>query len=126
MILRCHIDREFDGIVILESEPQMRNIISSSEIKNSIYVPMPYIIFTVRYKKHKNEFIYPGVFGCGLHVHGCRKSLTSINDDVVLLPTDDYANGLVCTDHRCDNRRYDSITNLVNDVITMWWNSRHN
>jgi len=98
-----------------------------SQTRNNIRVPLPYILFTIRYVKlSSGKFTYPGIYGSGLHVYGNLKPLSDFSDKVVYLPTD-YANykGLVCTDHGSDNKKFDSVPQLVNYVVTHWWSHMH-
>lgn len=127
MKMRYHLDRMQDGLVVLESEPQLRSIFVYSQTRSNIRVPLPHILFTIRYVKlSSGMFSYPGIYGSGLHVYGNMKPLADMNDDVVYLPTD-YANykGLVCTDHGSDNKKFKTVTELVNYVVTHWWSHLH-
>jgi hypothetical protein len=113
--------------VVLESEPQLRSLFVYSQTRSTMRVPLPHILFTVRYQKlSSGMFSYPGIYGSGLHVHGNLKPLSDFTDKVVYLPTD-YSNyrGLVCTDHGSDNKKFKTVTELVNYVVTHWWSHLH-
>lgn len=128
MKLRYHLDRKQDGLIVLESEPQVRSLFINSQVRNMIRVPLPHMIFIVRYEKKPNGmFSYPGIYGSGLHIYGKSTSLSDFSDDVFLLPTDsqEFYNGMICTNHSSDNKEFDSITKLVNHVITLWWGHSH-
>jgi hypothetical protein len=125
MKLRYHLDRKHDGLVLLEAEPQVRSLFIYSQTKNTMRVPLPYILFTVRYTKNGKKVRYPGIYGSGLHVFCRIEPLTSVEDKVCLLPTDHNSRGLVCTDHGSDNKQYNSVQELVNYVVTHWWGHMH-
>lgn len=125
MKLRYHVDRPHDGLVIVESEPQMRNIFVYSQMKNTIRVPLPYIVFTVRYVKMGKVIAYPGTYQSGLHVFCRTEPVTKADDRVCFLPTDRNSRGLVCTDHGSDNKQFKSVKELVNYVVTHWWSHLH-
>jgi len=112
--------------VVLEAEPQLRSIFIYSQTRNMIRVPLPYILFTVRYVKlSSGKFSYPGVYGSGLSVYGNLKPLANVSDEVVYLPTDSENKGMVCTEHRSDNKNFNTVTELVNYVVTHWWGHIH-
>lgn len=125
MKLRYHIDREKDGLVILESEPQVRTIFVVSQLRNNIRVPFPHIIFTIRYEKLDDKFVYPGIYRSGLCVYGKLKPLNKLSDEVIYLPTDYIRKGLVCTNHSYDSKKFDSLKELVNFVVALWWSMSH-
>lgn len=130
MKMKYHLDRNQDGIVVLESEPQIRSLFVYSQNRNMIRVPLPYILFTVRYVKLSNGgFSYPGVYGSGLHVYANLKPLEDFSEEVFYLPTDSENGsnyrGLVCTDHGSDNMRFNTVEELVNYVVTLWWGHMH-
>lgn len=54
MKLRFNLEREQDGLLIVESEPQYRNLILPSSSSTHTLVPLPYIYFVVRYSKKDN------------------------------------------------------------------------
>ena len=126
MKLKYHIEKKDEGLIVLQSDPQYRNIFVQSSSHYLIRVPFPYIQFVIRYvKKKSGVLVFPGVYGTGLRVFGTLKSLETDQDDVFLLPTDDYQGGYVCTDHHYDNKEYSSVKELVNDVINLWWGTQH-
>lgn len=127
MKMRYHLDRKQDGLVVLEAEPQLRSIFVYSQNRNTMRVPLPYILFIVRYVKlSSGNFSYPGIYGSGLSVYGKLKPLADMSDNVVYLPTDYESNkGLVCTEHSSDNKQFGKVTELVNFVVTHWWGHLH-
>lgn len=127
MKMRYHLDRKQDDLVVLEAEPQLRSIFVYSQTRNTMRVPLPYILFTVRYVKlSSGKFSYPGIYGSGLSVYGNLKPLADLSDSVVYLPTDYASNkGLVCTEHSSDNKKFNSVAELVNFVVTHWWGHVH-
>jgi len=125
MKLRYHLDRKHDGLVVVEAEPQVRNIFVYSQTKNIIRVPLPYIIFAVRYTKNGHKVVYPGIYGSGLHVFCRTEPITKADDRVCFLPTDSRSLGLVCTEHSSDNKSFKSLKELVNYVVTHWWGHLH-
>lgn len=129
MKLKYHLDRETDGIVILEADPQFRVILSYSsvELHRTTRLPMPYLYFVVRYRKDydSQKLVYPGIYGSGLHVYGSNCSVTSIKDHVFLLPTDKTRIGLVCTDHGYDGEQFADLESLVNWVVSHWYSLLH-
>lgn len=125
MKLRYHLDRKHDGLVVLEAEPQMRSLFIYSQMRSTMRVPLPYVLFTIRYAKNGKKVVYPGIYGSGLHVFGRVERLSSVEDKVILLPTDSHSKGLVCTDHGSDNKQFKSITELANYVVTHWWGHMH-
>jgi hypothetical protein len=125
MKIRYHLDRKDDGLLILETEPQVRTMFIYSQNKDTMRVPLPHLIFVVRYIKTDTGFKYPGVAGSGLFVYGKFTPLNKISDGVVYLPTDKNRFGQVCTKHSSDNRIYGTINDLVNRVLTLWFSHVH-
>ena len=125
MKIRYHLDRKDDGLLILETEPQVRTMFVYSQNKQTMRVPLPYLIFVVRYIKTKKGFKYPGIAGSGLFVYGKFTPLDKISDGVVYLPTDKNRHGQVCTRHSSDNKIYKTINDLVNEVLTLWFSHVH-
>lgn len=125
MKLKYHLDRKSDGLVIVEAEPQMRNLFVYSQTKNTMRVPLPYMIFTVRYVKIGKVLVYPGIYASGLHVFCRTETITRADDRVCFMPTDRNSRGLVCTDHASDNKQFNSVKELVNYVVTQWYSHLH-
>lgn len=124
MRLRYHLDKP-EGIIVLESSPQVRSLFVRSQVKSIIRVPLPYIYFTIRYN-NKNVITYPGVYGCGLFVSCSLKPIESFDDQVNYLPTDSgLFKGLVCTNHSYDNKVFKTVEELTNFVVTLWWSASH-
>ena len=130
MKLRYYLDRkkENDGLIVLEADPQMRRLLIYSQNSQSKYVPLPYVYFTVRFTKDPlGGFRYPGVYGAGLHVYCSPTPIKAITDSVCYMPTDQYPNnGVVCTTHSYDKKKFDTIPELVNTVIGIWFGLVHN
>lgn len=126
MRLKYHLELETEGVLILESEPQIRNIFIYSQMRSTTRVALPYIQFVVRYIKKNGKIYFPGVWGSGLRIYGTLSPLTSMQDEVFLLPTDKDQGGYVCTDHRYDMKRFATLEEMVRTVISFWWNTRHN
>lgn len=126
MRLKYHLELETEGILILESEPQIRNIFVYSQLGNTARLPFPYIEFVIRYiKDDKGQLYFPGVWGSGLRVYGSLKPLNSMLDDVFLLPTDDRQGGYVCTNHMYDMYKFSSLEIMTKTIISLWWNVNH-
>ena len=124
MRLKYHLESETEGVLILESEPQMRNVFVYSQTQSYIRLPFPYIQFVIRYIKKDGKLYYPGVWGSGLRVFGSLKPLSSMTDEVFLLPTD-IASGYVCTNHMYDMKRFSSLKLMAKTIISFWWNVTH-
>lgn len=116
------------GLVILQSEPQVRTITRLNHkdfLQEPVTLAFPHLIFTIRYFMLGGKYVYPGFGSYGLHVH-CRKGLLKkFDDDVCYLPTDYYRRGMVCTDHSFDYSQYNSLQDLVKAVVGLWWNTVH-
>lgn len=124
MRLRYHNEKH--GVLILESEPQMRNLFIHSQIKSTIRVPLPYVYFVIRYKKLAQSYQYLGLHHCGLNVFGSLQSIQSIKDKCFYLPTDKtWTGSYVCTNHDYDNHIFSTIKKLVDCVVGMWYGSTH-
>lgn len=122
MKLKCHNDCTVGGFLILESEPQVRTLFVSSELRSTLRVKLPHILFIIRYQKYNNKFIYPGLYGNGLNIACSFKSIQNLTDEVYYLPTD-YSP--VCTNHAYDNKIFDTTYELANFVISLWWGTVH-
>lgn len=125
MKLKYHLKGSKDGILLLEAEPQQRLIFTYSQVRNTIRVPFPYLLFTVRYLKNEKKFQYPGIYGSGLRVFCRPEPITSVNDLVYYPPTDAMRKGLVCTDHGSDNKQFKSVEELATSVVSHWWSHLH-
>lgn len=125
MKLKYHLDLENEGLVILESEPQMRSLITYSACRNSTRIALPYLQFAIRYCKIKGKFHYPGVYGSGLRVTGSFAPLSSDKMAVFFLPVGDVSGGRVCTPHEVDMKGFNSLNELVNSVVSMWFGVTH-
>lgn len=129
MQLRLHHQTQFSGLLLYEVDPQVRTLLTASQINPGCRVAFPYTLFLVRYLKlfdcHKQciKVLYPGVFGGGLHVF-CRNSpLTTLNEPFYTLPSD--VNAWVCTNHSLDNTEYDTPRELAKTVISSWYGMEH-
>ena len=125
MRLKYHLELPNEGLMILEAEPQMRNLVRYCSSQFSSRYPLPFVQFTIRYIKIKDKFHYPGVYGSGLRITGSLKSLSSIQDNVFFLPTGDAYGGYVCTPHNLDMKGFDNLNELVNSIITLWYGCAH-
>lgn len=123
MKLRYHHEAKSHGILVYEADPQIRTINVNSQVKSSMRVTFPYVIFVVRYLKEVGRLNYPGVYRHGLCVFCRNKPLQSVLDPVCVLPTD-YA-GIVCTDHSMDNTDYRTTDELGKAIIAMWYGMTH-
>lgn len=126
MKLKCHLALPKEGLVILESEPQYRQLFDTGNAYKARKVPLPYLQFLVRYIKLKNKIHYPGIYGSGLRITASAKPLSSINDDVFFLPTGDNPGGRVCTPHDKDMKGFTSIYDAVNYAVSAWYGLAHN
>lgn len=137
MKLRYHqkvfeTDKDYKGLLVLESEPQMRNLYFNKPSTRNGYelklerVPLPYIYFLIKYDCEYNQCFYPGLYGAGLRVYGSLVPINSFKERVFLLPTDQERLGLVCTNHLYDGKLFDNYYELANFVMGLWWNSTHN
>lgn len=114
-----------DGLLIYECEPKQKSLSVGGE---QIKLKLPYMYFVVRYIKdvYYNKwrpYIYPSIYGSGLHVYASPKKISSFEDDVYTLPTD--LSGHACLDHRYDFARFSSKEELVNFIISLWYGSFH-
>ena len=114
-----------EGLIILESEPQFRSVFIKSETRNSIRLPFPYLYFTIAYVKVDNMYQYEGYYGHGLTVYAGLKPLSSLRDKMFLLPIEMSSYGAACTNHAYDNKLYNSLFELSNEVLSLWWGSIH-
>lgn len=112
------------GMVILESAPQMRTLFTYGN-KGRACLPFPYLIHIICYSMQNGKFIYGGVEKSGLRVFLRNSPLNTIDDVVFISPTDAENYGLVCTPHDFDHSEYDTLPELINKVITIWWNATH-
>lgn len=114
------------GILLLESEPQTRTVAIHSQLSSTKRLCFPHLFFTLRYfKAETGEWIYPGIFNCGLRICCGTKPFRSLNDSVLFLPIEMDRQGLVCTPHKHDMRLYSSLGEMVHHVLGVWWNLPH-
>lgn len=127
MKIRYHIDREEDGIIILESPPQYRTFNTDSFAKGShnVRIPLPYIYFTIRYVKYEGRIFYPGVYNSGLHICGSTKEINSFKEEIISMPTDQKFKGLICTNHSYDFRIFKSLKEICEWTISEWYGLNH-
>jgi hypothetical protein len=139
------------GILILESPPQFRTILLESGVWHHARVPLPNMLFVVRYEfrggKHycdccycesrrrsvaithpkklnrASKLEYPGLHGVGLRVYGTKKPISSFQDVAHWLPTD--LNGSVCTNHDLDCCVYEDVGDIVKLVTDFWFSAKH-
>ena len=118
------------GRIILESEPQYRSIFVRSNNFSTIRLPFPYIYFTFKYHKSYNGvktfYEYPGYYGRGLRICSRLTPIKSFEEDrVFLLPIENGNDGYTCTDHQYDGKNYPSVTEMVNEILSVWWGHQH-
>lgn len=115
-----------EGILILESEPQMRTIFIHSQCRDRVRLPFPYTLFLLKYQRTSTgKYKYIGVYGNGLRVFGSLKPLSSMQDKIFLLPTDIERSGSVCTNHSYDNKEYDSLFEMTSEILSLWFGHVH-
>lgn len=113
-----------DGLLIYECEPSVRTLfISGKGIDKRIRINLPYLYFAVRYLKDDCNFIYPSIFGSGLHLYASVTQINSFEDEICVLPTD--IDGMVCLDHRYDYISFSSKEKLASNIIAAWFGSIH-
>lgn len=112
------------GIIVLESPPQFRTIFTNTNKGNQRF-PFPYLYCVITYKVSSGKYIYPGIYGGGLRVFFRNSPMENFTDNVYLPPTDFNRKGLVCTPHNHDNKQFSTLPELVNHVITLWWETYH-
>lgn len=132
LLLRYSWENDENGVMIYEADPQMRILNFRRSNRGKFYVPntrervaLPYLRFMIRYikKPDREGVIYPGIFGSGLYVFGGKKPLVSLRDKIGYFYTD--SNGIVCTDHRMDNKKFPTKEKLAQKVITSWFGLSH-
>ena len=111
-----------DGLLIYECAPSVRTLLLYSKTgRQNIRINLPYLYFIVRYLKDGCNFIYPGIFGSGLHLYASVAQINSFEDEICVLPTD--IDGLVCLDHKNDYMKFYSKESLASNVIAAWFAS---
>jgi hypothetical protein len=85
----------------------------------------PYLYFVVSYSGSGGAYIYNGIYQTGLAVYQSNTPISSWDDKVNPCVTDLYRHGQVCTDHRFDRKEFRSVKELVEFVITLWWQTIH-
>ena len=125
MRLKYHLDLPDEGLIVVESEPQMRSLILYYSQRFASRFPLPYLQFTIRYIKINGKLHFPGIYGSGLRITGSLKPLSSIHDPVFFLPMGEYAGGRVCTPHEMDMRGFDNLNELVNTIVGVWYGLNH-
>lgn len=132
MQLRYLFENNENGVLIYESDPQMRLMYVSPPMEYWCFdslepkrkrLALPYLRFVIRYEKHKDGVIYPGITGHGLHVFCGNSPLISLREKSQCFYTDPC--GIVCTDHYYDRFRFRSREELVNKVISLWYGHNH-
>lgn len=114
-----------DGLLIYECEPSVRTLSVSNKkgMPEKIRINLPYLYFVVRYLKDGCNFIYPSIFGSGLHLYASVTQINSFEDEICVLPTD--IDGMVCLDHRYDYIHFSSKEKLASNIIAAWFGSSH-
>lgn len=124
MKLRYQLENEKCGVIVYESDPEFRTLFTRSQVKYSVRVPLPHMLFVVKYTKTGDKFVYPGYFGIGLQVFCGNKPLGSLDEELFCFPTD--TNATVCTNHTFDNSLFDSPEELAKFVVSLWYGATHN
>jgi hypothetical protein len=134
--IRYRQENSHRGLIVLESDPQVRSVCVQSSIKPSERYPFPYVIHVIEYTVLSaflglgKNYMYCGTYDKGLKVFMTNKPLESLEDMVYCCPTE-YAGCPttaaypICTDHRHDWLRFPSTTKLVQHVIGLWWQMTH-
>ena len=142
MKLKFESEDEYKGMIILEAEPQYRSVFIHSMQQDeygdfpgdpiSIRLPFPYIEYVIQYEKihagyngSKVYYKYKGVYGNGLRIFGKLTTLKHTSEEVFLFSIENDNYGTSCTEHSYDNKLYPSVTDLVNEVISLWWGHTH-
>jgi hypothetical protein len=112
------------GIVVLEHEPQTRMLICDDE-KSIKKIHFPYIIQVIGYFRDQEKYLYPGILSGGLRVYFNNKPLQSINDEVWFSPLDANYYGFSCTPHAYDSKIYNSLKQLTDHTVSLWFNQLH-
>lgn len=118
----CVKDYPACGQVVIELSPQYRTILVDSN-KGFARVAYPYCIMVISYRVIGNKYIYEGVAGGGLMVFFKNSPLVSLEDRVGYTPIEEH--GLVCTPHQFDGKSHDSVSELIKDVINIYFGITH-
>lgn len=124
MKVRYLYENNGNGIIILESVPQKRTILLNNN-KGRAFVPFPYLIHAIRYKKDGACYSSGGIYNRCLSTYLSNKPLASINDHVYVSPTDVERNGYTCVDHRYDHHLFPSRKELVKHLLEFWAGVNH-
>lgn len=122
---RVHTDRNRKGLIILESEPQMRTIFINSSHRDSVRLAFPYVYFIVHYRIINGHYYYYGIYDRGLMVFMRKTPIRNLNSKLYFCPLEAENWGVACTIHDLDNSKYDSVFDLAHTIISNWWQSQH-
>ncbi len=134
--LRYRQEKNWCGLVVLESAPQMRTMfianydyerycgLTRRSMRSSL--AFPYWIAIINYTiTSDGRYRYGGIWEKGLGVYLSNESLVSMKSMLYLSPTDFSNYGLVCTDHTYDGQKFFSLQELVNTIIPLWCGAEH-
>lgn len=115
---------ETHGMVVLESTPQFRTILTTSN-KGLARLAFPYLIHVIAYQKVNQNYVFPGIFGSGLRVFFRNSPMEDYESLVAPAATDYSRYGVVCSPHEDDNRVFTDLHEMCNFVVSKWWNTPH-
>lgn len=122
MLLKFHLESDTDGLLLLQSPPVRRVIYGNNGFKSADH---PSLLFTIRYLKCSNMIFFPGIYGSGLRVFATDDSFENENSKVSYYKHEFQRKGLVCTEHIYDGMKYNSVKELANHVVSLWWGHIH-
>lgn len=107
-----------EGIKLFEQAPQQR-IVYIAGIPYKI--KLPYLYFILKYNISKNKYNYAGQPGLAFWVFAKKSKINSLLDKVGLLPYETVMQGLICTNHNYDNKKFDSLEELEKFVFNEFY-----
>lgn len=118
-----HYKKNKFGIKILQQDPIRRtlNLNGSFSLLN-----FPFLYFIVKYEIINEKYFYYGYKGCSLQVYYSNNEIKSFEDQIYVLPTERISCGAICTDHKYDDSSFDSLKELEQTMIGLWWQHNHN
>lgn len=125
MKIRLHKEDHGKGLIVLESEPQIRTIFITSSFKYTERLAFPYVYHIIHYRIIHGKYYYFGIYDRGLMVFMRNKPIRSINSKFCFCPLEVERFGISCTIHEKDQSKYNSIFDLIHDVISDWWQMEH-
>lgn len=125
MKIRLHQEDHEKGLIVIESEPQIRTIFLTSSYKYTERLAFPYVYHIIHYRKIGKKYYYFGIYDRGLMVFMNKKPIRSINSKLCFCPLEVERFGISCTNHDKDESAYNSISDLIGDIIGDWWQMEH-